>query len=146
MLYVTSRAGILFAALLLAGPIAAQEQVFRTLNVSEGARVRLGIHGNVSKACEPGALPEIKIVTAPKNGTLAVSSGKTKAGALSRCPALEVPARAVFYQSNPRYTGADEVVYQLVRPNRPSQAITIKITVGGSAKPPAKRSEDSVDL
>jgi hypothetical protein len=146
MLDVTSRAGVLVTALLLAGSVSAQEQLFRNMNVSEGARVRLGMHGNVSKACESGALPEIKVVTAPKNGTLAVRSGKTKAGTLARCPALEVPARAVFYQANPRYTGADEVVYQLVRPNRPTQAITIKITVGGAAKPPEKRNEDGVDF
>src|SRR5688500_1790863 len=120
MLDVTSRAGVLITALLLAGPAAAQEQLVRTLNAPDDGRIRLAMHGNVSKTCELGALPEIKVVTAPKNGTLAVSSGKTKAGTLSRCPALEVPARAVFYQAKPRYTGADEVVYQLVRPNRPT--------------------------
>jgi hypothetical protein len=130
-----SRLIILTATLLLAGPATAQEQLYRTVNVAQGARVRLGIHGNVSSTCEVGALPEIKVVTPPKNGSLAVSSGKTKAGALARCATLEVPAQAVFYQPNPRYSGSDEVAYQVTRADRPTQTITIRIMVGGAAKP-----------
>jgi hypothetical protein len=136
----------LMAMLVLAGDATAQEQLFRTLNVGLGARVRLGIHGNVSPTCEAGALPEIKVVTSPKNGSLAVTSGKTKAGALARCASLEVPARAVFYQPNPRYAGPDEVAYEITRPNRPAQTITIKIMVGGAAKPAPKNNNSGVEL
>jgi hypothetical protein len=122
----------------------AQEQVFRNVAVAEGARVRVGIHGNVSKECTPGALPEVKVVTPPKNGTLTVSSGKTKAGSLARCPSLEVPARGVFYQPKPRYSGPDEIVYEIRRSDGRKQSITIKLTVGGAPKPAAK--EDGVEL
>ena len=83
MLNPLSRSTVLISVLLFTGTAIAQEQLFRTLNVPQGARVRLGIHGNVSDTCTPGALPEIKVVTPPKNGTLAVNSGKTKPGSLA---------------------------------------------------------------
>lgn len=84
---------VVAAVLLFPAAASAQEQIFRNVSVAQGARVRVGIHGNVSSECSPGPLPEIKVVTPPKYGTLAVSSGKTKAGTLKRCPQLEVPAR-----------------------------------------------------
>lgn len=123
----------------------AQEQIFRNLDVAQGARVRVGIHGNVSKECSAGPLPEIKVITALKNGTLAVNSGKTKAGTLARCPGLEVPARAVFYQANPRYNGPDEIVYELKRSDGRDQSITVKISVG-AGKPAGNRPQGGVDL
>src|SRR4051812_32881719 len=121
---------ILAAAVALAlasgGDAAAQEQIFRSASAVSGKQVRLGAYEYVSKDCAPGPLPEIKVITPPKNGSLAVRHGKTKAGALSRCPKLEVPAQGVFYQPNARYTGADEVSYEVKRPDRPTQAITVK--------------------
>ena len=138
---------VALAGVLLSTAASAQEQVFRSVNVAQGASTRVGIHGNVSKECAAGPLPEIKIVTAPKNGTLTVNSGKSKAGALNRCPNLEVPARAVFYKANARYSGPDEVTYEVKRPDGRNQSVTVKITVGGAAgKPDAKRTEGGVDL
>jgi hypothetical protein len=112
-----------------ADPAFAQDQVFRSADVQAGKPVRLGIHGNVSKECSAGALPEIKVVTPPKHGALSLKSGKTKAGELARCPKLEVPAKAVFYQSDPKYSGSDEVAYALKGADGQVQTLTIKITV-----------------
>ena len=112
-----------------ADPAFAQDQVFRSADAQAGKPVRLGIHGNVSKECSAGALPEIKVVTPPKHGALSLKSGKTKAGELARCPKLEVPAKAVFYQSDPKYSGSDEVAYALKGADGQVQTLTIKITV-----------------
>ena len=77
----------------MADPTLAQDQSFRSADAQAGKPVRLGIHGNVSKECAAGALPEIKVVTPPKHGALSLKSGKSKAGELARCPKLEVPAK-----------------------------------------------------
>src|SRR3954462_12020680 len=93
----------LFLGLGTADPAFAQDQTFRSADAQAGKPVRLGIHGNVSKDCIVGTLPEIKVVTPPTHGALSLKSGKTKAGELARCPKPEVPAKAVFYQSDPKY-------------------------------------------
>ena len=113
----------------MADPAFAQDQSFRSADAQAGKPVRLGIHGNVSKECSTGALPEIKVVTPPKHGALSLKSGKTKAGELARCPKLEVPAKAVFYQSDPKFSGSDEVAYAVTGTNGHVQTLTIKITV-----------------
>ena len=46
-------------AVLFSGAAASQEQVFRNVSVAQGASARVGIHGNVSKECAAGPLPEI---------------------------------------------------------------------------------------
>jgi hypothetical protein len=112
-----------------ADPTLAQDQSFRSADAQAGKPVRLGIHGNVSKDCTVGTLPEIKVVTPPKHGALSLKSGKTKAGELARCPKLEVPAKAVFYQSDPKYSGSDEVAYAVKGADGQVQTLTIKITV-----------------
>ena len=76
-----------------AGLARAQEQTFRTVEAAPGKVVRIGVVGNVTKECTVGPMPEVKVGTQPSHGTLAIKSGKTKAGALARCPNLEVPAQ-----------------------------------------------------
>ena len=133
------------AVAVLVNPALAQEQLFRTVKAEAGKQVRLGLIANVTKECTIGPTLDVKVVTPPKNGTLAIRSGKTKAGSLKRCPTLEVPARGVFYQANPNATGSDEVVYEIKRANGSTQTITAKIEIGagqGSAKP----DDDNTDL
>ena len=69
------------------------------------------------------------MVTPPKHGALSLKSGKTKAGELARCPTLEVPAKAVFYQSDPKYSGSDEVAYAVKGADGQVRTLTIKVTV-----------------
>ncbi len=87
------------AVITAAGLARAQEQTFRTVETAPGKVVRIGLAGNVTKECTVGPMPKVKVVTQPSHGTLAIKSGKTKAGALARCPNLEVPAQGLFYQA-----------------------------------------------
>lgn len=128
-----------------AEPAAAQEQTFRTVEAAPGKLVRLGLVGNVTKECTPGPMPEIKVLTQPSHGTLAVRSGKTKVGTLARCPNLEVPILALFYQANPKFSGTDQVAYTVKSADGRTQSFTLKITVSGQARPQAKP-QDHMDL
>ena len=131
--------------LVAGGPALAQDKIYRSADAVSGKALRLSVHGNVSKDCKPGPLPEIKVLTSPKHGTLAVKRGKVDAGQLKRCPALEVPVESVFYQANANYTGEDEVAYEVKRSDGPAQSMTVKITVGARPKP-ASRAKESSDI
>jgi hypothetical protein len=132
--------GLAFAT---GGAALAQDKVYRSADAVSGKAMRLSVHGNVSKDCKPGPLPEIKVVTPPKHGTLAVKRGKVGAGQLKRCPTLEVPVEGVFYQANANYTGDDEVAYEVKRSDGPAQSMTVKITVGARPKPSSRGKESS---
>jgi hypothetical protein len=130
--------------LITTAPLIAQEQLFRSVDAVPGKQVRLALVGNVSPDCKIGPKADV-IVSAPTQGTLAIRSGKTKAGSLARCPSLEVPAEGVFYQARPNFAGDDQVVYQVTRADGRNQLVTIKINVRGTAAPNQKPKE-STDL
>jgi hypothetical protein len=130
------------ALLCSAAPAFAQEKIFRTINAVAGKQVRIALVGNVTKECTPGPKPEVKVLTPPKQGTLALRSGKTKPGSLARCPKLEVPAEGIFYTANPKSSGTDEVVYGLTRSDGRNQLVTVRIAIGGGAKPESPTGTD----
>ena len=130
---------------MVTGPSLGQDQIFRTVKAAAGKPLRLGLIGNVTRECTPGPMPEVKVVTPPRNGTLAIRSGKARAGSLKRCPDLEVPIQAVFYQANSNFSGTDEVVYQVKQPDGKTQAITIRVEVSAGQAPGAK-ADEAVDL
>lgn len=126
----------------LAGPAAAQTTVTRAVTVQTGKTVRLAIAPNLKRDCSTGPMPEVKITTAPKNGSLITRAGKLTTPAKYRCPSKEAGVQGVFYQPNAGFTGADEVAFVIKTTDGATDAITVKITVGGSA--PAK--PDATDL
>ena len=134
--------------LLCAAPALAQEKIFRSVDAAPGKQVRLALVGNVSKECSPGPKPDVKVLTAPKHGTLAIRSGKTKPGSLARCPNLAVPAEGIFYTANANFSGTDEVVYGVTRSDGRNELVTVKITIAGAAKSekPDAQSEKGADL
>ena len=131
---------------LTAGSALAKEKAVRSVDAVAGKSTRLTVHGDVTKDCKPGPLPEIRITTSPKHGSLTVRQGKSKAGSLKRCPSLEVPVQGVFYQANAGYAGSDEVAYTVVRAGQATQSVTVKITVGAQAKPGAESKDGGLDL
>jgi hypothetical protein len=126
-------------------PAFAQERVFRTAKAAPGKQIRLSVAGNVTKECTPGPLPEMAVITPPKNGTLAIRDGNMKAGSLKRCPDLRVPVRGVFYMANPSFSGTEEVVYEVKRSDGRTQSISIRIEVG-AGQGPATAPGLSIDL
>jgi hypothetical protein len=137
------------AALLLgtpAVPASAQERLFRNVEAVQGKQVRLALVGNVTKDCKVGQKPELKVTSAPKHGTLAIRSGKTKPGSLARCPNLEIPAEGVFFQALSNFVGTDEVIYQVTPPGGPSRIVTIRISIRASNAPGSKAKEEATDL
>jgi hypothetical protein len=138
-----------FEALLVstvAVPACAQERLFRNVDAIQGKQVRLALVGNVTKDCKVAPKPELKVTSAPKHGTLAIRSGKTKPGSLPRCPNLEIPAEGVFFQAHANFIGDDEVIYQVTPPGGPTRIVTIRISIRATNAPGPKAKEEPTDL
>jgi hypothetical protein len=136
----------LFAALTVAGlacaaPAHAQTVTTRSETAASGKVKRLIISPNLKKDCSTGAMPEIKIVTAPKNGQLQTRSGKLKTPANYRCPSKEAQASAVFYRSNSGFTGSDQALIDVKTADGVVERQDIRITVE-AAKADDKKADD----
>ena len=135
------------AAVLALAPLAAQAQTgaYRSATVAPGKTTRIGMVSALKKDCAIGPLTDVKVITAPKHGTLNVKSAKVKTPANFRCPNVETPVQGVFYQPNKGYTGSDEVKYEIKGLDGTTRQITVQITV--SDKPAAAaKDESSSDL
>ena len=131
--------------LVLGDPALAQTSVYRSVDAAPGKPVRVRVVTNLKKDCTVGAKATIRVVTPPKNGSLVVREGKMKTPADYRCPNVETPVQAVFYQANPKYAGSDEVAFEIKTAEGATQSIAIKINV--TDKPAAAPKEkESVDL
>ena len=89
--------------------------VEREVKARSGRETRLAVFTNVKPDCTSGALPTVRLVTAPTNGTITVKRGKLRATNIKQCLALEVPALAAIYRAPPEFEGSDTIVIE-VRP------------------------------
>lgn len=131
------RAGIACGAVVsllatLAAPASAQEAqaVERTAKGPSAKPIRVGVYLNVQPDCSSGALPTIRLVNPPANGTVDVKRGKVTATNYKQCLALEVPGYVAFYKSKPDFTGVDVVTLEVKYPNGRTEVQKISVTVG----------------
>lgn len=144
----------LFAALAAAGLLACgpafAETTTRSETAASGKSVRVIVAPNLKKDCSVGPLPEFRIVSAPKNGSTITKTAKTKTPASYRCPNKEAGVQALFYQSKPDFTGADELTVEVKTADGQVQTQTIRITVeaakAGSGKGAGEAKKEGTDL
>ncbi|WP_019904960.1 hypothetical protein [Methylobacterium sp. 77] len=135
-MYAVKSNALLAAGLILglAGvPALAQETANRSETAAPGKSVRILIASNLKDDCKPGSMPEIRISTSPKNGSLITKTGSVTTPASHKCPNKKTAATGVFYQSKDGYTGSDEVVIEVKKADGKTSTQTINITVGGAA-------------
>ena len=137
-------ASALASILVLSGTASVSQtnSAYRSTDAAAGKPHRLGVYGNVQKDCMSGPLPAIRVVTPPKNGELNVRSGTLKAGRITRCPNLEAKAQGVFYRANAKYSGPDEVSYEVKSASGKMESHTVRITVTDGPAADAKRDQD----
>ena len=78
--------------------------------------VQLGYYASAHKNCTPAPLPTIRVIAAPKSGTLTVRRGALTTNAVPGCPGLKISAQVVFYQARAGSIGADQLVYEVTNP------------------------------
>lgn len=137
--------GLAAACCLLFGSPAGSQtnSLHRSADAVAGKALRVGIYGNVKKDCSAGPLPEVKVVTPPKFGSLAVKTGKVKTNRVVNCPNIETPVQGVFYQARAGYVGVDEIGYEVRSAEGKVQIHSVRINVATQPNPNAKATEPS---
>ncbi len=128
---------VTMAALFAGGPALAQSGTQRSTSVEKGKPLRIAVITALKKDCSVGEVGSIRVITPPKNGQLAIRSGKVKTPASFRCPNVETASQQLFYQSKANFSGSDEVSYESRTSDGLTETFTVKITVtdksGGAA-------------
>ena len=112
---------------------------YTAFDATSGAAVQLGYYASANKDCTPATIPSIRVIEAPKSGTLTVRPAELATNAVAGCPGLKVPALIAFYQARAGTTGNDHVVYEVTGSNGEVGVYDVTITIKSSpeqAQPP----------
>jgi hypothetical protein len=105
------------AAVILAAGAPVPSDNYTSIDVVSEKQTRLGYHASIKKDCAPAPLPQVRVLTPPKFGTLSVRHAILTTGPTHACPNVKTEAYVIYYQSRPGYTGSDQVVYQITSLN-----------------------------
>jgi hypothetical protein len=119
------------ALALMTSASAQTSTVDRTAKGPAAANIQVGLYLNVRPDCTSGALPAIRLLAPPANGTLTIKRGKVTATNYKQCLALEVPGFVAFYKSKPDFAGVDSATLEVKYPAGRTEIQRISITVGG---------------
>ena len=134
------RPAALFALAFL-GPAAALSQSAPTANYTSfdatwAKPVQIGYYATARKDCAPAPAPTIRVVEAPKSGTLTIRGGELKTSAVAGCPALKTSAQVVLYQARAGATGNDHFAYAVVGLDGRINGYDVTITIREPPKAP----------
>ena len=124
------------AAGLSATAALAQDANYTSVEATSGKPLQLSYHASAHKNCTAAPLPTIRVIEAPKSGTLTVRGAVLKTDKLAGCPGLKTPAQVVFYLAHAGYVGPDHVKYEVTSANGEVATNDVTIVV---KPPPAPR-------
>jgi len=123
-----------FATASLTGvPGLAQNANYTSVEATSDRPVQLSYHASAHKNCTPARLPTVRVIEAPKSGTLTVRGAVLKTDKVAGCPGLKTPAQVVFYLARPGYDGPDHVKYEVTSEN--GEVGAYDVTIGVKAAP-----------
>jgi len=102
---------------------------YTSFEATPGKPVQLGYYASAHKDCTPAPLPVVRVIEAPKSGTLTVRRGELKTDQIAGCPGLKMPAQVVFYQARAGTTGSDHLVYEVTNPTGEVGTYDVTITI-----------------
>jgi len=111
----------------------AQDANYMSAEATSDKPVQLSYHASAHKNCMPAPQPTIRVIEAPKKGTLTVRSGVLTTERVAGCPGLKTPAQAVFYLARPGYAGLDHVKYEVT--TEKGEVATYDVTIAVKAPP-----------
>src|SRR5262245_18108365 len=127
------------ASLVATAAIAQASDNYRSIEATPGKPAQLSYHAFANKNCTAGSPPTVRVIEAPKSGTLMVRQGTFTTNKVVGCPTIKTPARVIFYQARDGYAGPDHVKYEVTSENGDVDTYDIAITVkpgAAPAKPP----------
>ena len=117
----------------------AQDANYSSVNATSDKPVQLSYHASAHKNCTPAQQPTIRVIEAPKSGTLTVRTGVITTDKVAGCPGLKAPAQVVFYLAHAGYVGPDHVKYEVTSENGEvaTYDVTITVKAAPAQSPPA---------
>ena len=108
---------------------------YTSIEATSAKPVQLGYYASAKKDCTPAPLPTIRVIEAPKSGTLTVRRGELKTDIIPGCPGLKMPAQVAFYQARAGATGSDHLVYEVTTSTGEVGTYDVTITIKEVPKP-----------
>jgi hypothetical protein len=120
---------VALAAIIVTSALAqpARSSNYTSFEATSAKPVQIGYYAEAHKDCTPAPLPAIRVIEAPKSGTLTVRVGELKTNQVAGCPGLKTPARVVFYQARAGTLGTDHLVYAVTNPT--GEVATYNVTI-----------------
>jgi hypothetical protein len=94
-----------------------QDVNYSSVEATADKPVQLSYHASAHKNCTPAALPTIRVIEAPRSGTLTVRSAVLTTDKVTGCPGLKTSAQVLFYLAHTGYAGPDRVKYEVTSEN-----------------------------
>jgi hypothetical protein len=115
------------ASWLVSAAFAQASTNYTSVEATSEKPMQLSYHASVQKDCSPAPLPTVRVITAPKAGTLTVRPGQLTTSKVVRCGRVKTPVQLVFYQARAGYAGLDEVKYEVTSAD--GQVATYEVTI-----------------
>jgi hypothetical protein len=131
------RLGLAPSLILVMAPAIALAQAtnYSKVEATVGKPLQLGYYASAHKNCTPAHLATIRVIDAPKSGTLTVRRAELTTDKIQGCPPLKIPALVAFYQARAGGTGSDHLAYEVT--SEDGQVNTYNFTIGiVEPKPP----------
>ena len=114
----------------------AQDANYSSVEASSDKPVQLGYHASAHKKnCAPASLPNIRVIEAPKSGTLTVRKAVLTTDMIAGCPGRKTPVEVVLYLAHADYAGPDQVKYEVTSESGAVATYDITITVKAAPAP-----------
>ena len=111
---------------------------YTAVEATSARPVQLGYYASAHKTtCAPAPIPTIRIVEAPKSGTLMVRRALLATDKIVGCPNLKTPAQVVFYQAHAGAAGSDHVVYEVKDFEGRAEIYDVTINIKEAPEPPS---------
>jgi len=116
---------------------------YTSFDATPAAPVQLGYYGAFHKDCSPAPLPTIRVIEAPKSGTLTNRPGQLTTSSTAQCPGAKIPALVASYQARSGARGTDHLVYEVVEASHVA-AYDVTITIKEAPKSAAPNSDKPI--
>lgn len=112
---------------------------YTSFGVTPGTSVQLGYYASMNNNCTPAHPPTIRVIEAPKFGTLTVRPGELTTDKIAGCPSLRAPAQIVFYEARSGGADTDVLIYEVTSANGQVETFQITIRIEEDHRPGARQ-------
>jgi hypothetical protein len=116
---------------------------YTSIETTADMPVRLSYHASTHKNCAPPPPPTVRVIQAPKLGSLIVRKAILTTDKVAGCERLKVPAKVAFYNGKEGSAGFDHVIYKVTDSSGEVTTYDVAITVKAAPAPTGPRDKNT---